>query len=103
MHFFNAGVNVKNCVVTWTDDGFVFNDDDLRRKELHVLYEGTSTDNICHFNEHSHYSSLFTDCPVYPLRSCWELHRSNMGRMNQHNRSYGSSPTDTTRHTVVGK
>lgn len=29
LHFFNAGVNVKDCVVTWTDDGFVFNDDNL--------------------------------------------------------------------------
>lgn len=34
LHFFNAGVNVEDCIVTWTDDGFVFNDDNLQRKEF---------------------------------------------------------------------
>lgn len=33
LHLFNAGVNVKDCVVTWTDDRFVFNDDDLWGEE----------------------------------------------------------------------
>lgn len=37
LHFFNAGVNVKDCVVTWTDDGFVFNDDDLRKGITKVM------------------------------------------------------------------
>lgn len=36
LHFFDAGVNVKDCVVTWTDDGFVFNDDNLWREEEHT-------------------------------------------------------------------
>ncbi len=45
LHFFNAGVNVKDCVVTWTDDGFVFNDDDLQGKELQRLWERTSKQN----------------------------------------------------------
>lgn len=37
LHFFNAGVNVKDCIVTWTDDGFVFNDDYLWRDTKTML------------------------------------------------------------------
>lgn len=33
LHLLNAGVNVKDRVVTWTDDGFVFDDDDLWTEE----------------------------------------------------------------------
>lgn len=41
LHFFNACMNVKNCVVTWTDDRFVFNDDNLWRK-ITVMRTGSS-------------------------------------------------------------
>lgn len=36
LHLLNAGVNVKHCVVTWTDDGFVFDDDDLWREQASI-------------------------------------------------------------------
>lgn len=42
LHFFNAGVNVKDCVVTWTDDGFVFNDDNLWGKDFQLQIVRTS-------------------------------------------------------------
>lgn len=33
LHFFDAGVDVKDCIVTRTNDGFVLDDDDLKKKK----------------------------------------------------------------------
>lgn len=33
LNFFNAGVDVKNCVITGTNDGFVLDDDDLKQRK----------------------------------------------------------------------
>lgn len=38
LHLFNARVNVKDSIITWTDDGFVFNDDNLEREETEEFF-----------------------------------------------------------------
>lgn len=57
LHFFDAGVNVKDCVVTWTDDGFVFDDDNLCGKEFEIIT--TSKDKHLVTYEHSKCTSGF--------------------------------------------
>lgn len=36
LHFFDAGVDVKDCIVTRTNDGFVLDDDDLKKKKKNI-------------------------------------------------------------------
>lgn len=47
LHFFNAGVDMKNCVVTWADDWLVFNDDYLKMAETKAqLICGIAKENV---------------------------------------------------------
>ena len=66
LHFLNAGMNVKDCIVTWTDDGFVFNDDNLGRRDVAIR------------TEHIQTSLIRNACPLLmsdteaPTALCWD-------------------------------
>lgn len=92
LHFLNASVNMKDCIVTWTDDGFVFNDDNLCGTE--EQWSKSHPEQLVTF---CHYSGLRDGRLTWAskVRPEWQrfsvLHRMKPGRISSSSMPFSRS------------